>query len=128
LTFLSGLLIALFGLSAARDTSNAAIGDTPEFFVMFFVPGSSEISPEARWIVARAAASAKIEEASTIEVALSPDPSRRSGLFEARAAAIESVLSAEGATTLHFARRPLSKDEISIPGAASRAEIRIVQR
>jgi hypothetical protein len=129
LIVISGLLIALFFASAVRDTSGAAIRSTDQdFFVMFFVPGSTEISPEARWIVAQAAASAKTQEATTIEIALPLDASRGTRLFEARAAAIEKVMLAEGADAIHFARRPLSKSEISIPGAGSRAEIRIVQR
>jgi len=126
----SCLALALLGSSALRDTSHAAIRNDSnhDFFVMFFVPGSTEISPEARWIVSRAAATAKNQEATTIEIALSADGSGGTHLFKARAAAIETLLSAEGANAIHFARRPLSKSEISIPGADSRAELRIVQR
>jgi hypothetical protein len=124
------LVIALFGYGAVRDRSDATDSVTVNHgvFVMFFVPGSTEISPEARLIVAQAAATVKTQEAATIEIALPPDASERMSLFEARAAAIENVLTAEGADSVHFALRQLSKAEISIPGAGSRAEIRIVQR
>ena len=63
-----------------------------------------------------------------IEIAVPPDAPGGASLFEARVAAIENVLSAEGAEPKRFARRPLSKAETAIPGAGGRAEIRIVQR
>ncbi len=126
---MSSLVVALLGSGAVRDASHAAIRGAPnrDFFVMFFVPDSTEISPEARWIVEQAAASARNQEASTIEIAMSPDASGHEGLFKARAAAIENVLSGKGAEAVHFVRRPLSDAENSIPGAESRAEIRIVE-
>ena len=125
---MSSLIVALLGSSARLETSHAATRNisNQDFFVMFFVPGSRDITPEARWIVEQAAASAKAQEASAIEIALSSGQSRVS-LVQARTAAIEKVLSAEG-SEIHFLRRPLSKSEISIPGAEDRAEIRIVQR
>jgi hypothetical protein len=125
---MSSLVVALLGSGARLETSHAATRNisNQDFFVMFFVPGSKDISPEARWIVEQAAASAKAQEASAIEIALSSGISQVS-LVQARTAAIEKVLSAEG-TEIHFVRRPLSKSEISIPGAEDRAEIRIVQR
>jgi hypothetical protein len=126
---MSSLIVALLGLSTGPDTSLAAINSASHqsFFVMFFLPGSAEISPEARWIVEQAAASAKVHEASMFEIAISPDESSASDLFKARAAAIENVLSAEGAEPVHFVSRPLSEAENSIPCAGSRAEIRVVQ-
>ncbi|HYM17342.1 MAG TPA: hypothetical protein VEU06_02160 [Micropepsaceae bacterium] len=126
---MSSLVVALLGSGARLETSHAATRNisNQDFFVMFFVPGSKDISPEARWIVEQAAASAKAQEASAIEIALSSGTSRRASLSDMRAAAIEKVLSAEG-PEIHFVRRPLSKSEISIPGAEDRAEIRIVQR
>jgi hypothetical protein len=127
---MSSLVIALLGSSARLEASHAAIRDvsTQDFFVMFFVPGSKDISPEARWIVEQAAASAKVQEASTIEIALPSETSERASLFQARAAAIQDVLSANGAEPVHFVQRPLSKSENAIPGAEDHAEIRIVQR
>jgi hypothetical protein len=127
---MSSLLVALLGLGAGADTSRAAIRNVSnqDFFVMFFVPGSEDISPEARFIVEQAAASAKAQEASAIEIALSSGASGQAGLFDPRATAIENVLSAEGVEAVHFVRRRLSKSEISIPGTEDRAEIRIVQR
>ena len=126
---MSSLVVALLGSGARLETSHAATRDisNQDFFVMFFVPGSKDISPEARWIVERAAESAKAQEASAIEIALSSEASGRAGLVDRRAAAIQNVLSAEGAA-VRFVRRPLAKTEISIPGAEDRAEIRIVQR
>jgi hypothetical protein len=127
---MSSLIVTLLSLGAVRDSSHAAIhsSSNQNFFVMFFVPGSAVISPEARWIVERAAASAIGQEASAVEIAISSDTARRTDLFEARAAAIEGVLSADGAEQVRFVRRPLSESENRILGAEDRAEIRIVQR
>jgi hypothetical protein len=127
---MSSLMVALLSFGAGTDTSLAAVDDQSDqsFFVMFFVPGSADITPEARWIVEQAAASAKAQEASTLEIAISPESSREVDLFKARAAAIENVLSAQVAEPIRFVPRQLSIAENSIPGADSRAEIRIVQR
>jgi hypothetical protein len=122
LLVISFLVMALPSCSAMRDTSNH------DFFVMFFSSGNVQLSPEARGIVVHAAASAKAQKPSMIEIALRPDAPGGAPLFEARVTAIENVLSAEGADPKGFAHRPLSKDENALPGAGGRAEIRIVQR
>ena len=119
---LSFLVIALQGCSTLRDSSNH------DFFVMFFSSGKVQLSPEARDIVQEAAASANAQKPSKIEIAVPPDAPGGAPLFEARVAAIENVLSAEGADPKRFAHRPLSKTETAVPGAGGRAEIRIVQR
>ena len=122
LLVISFLVIALPSCSALRGTSDH------DFFVRFFSSGNAQLSHEARGIVAQAAASAKAQKPSMIEIALPPDAPGGAPLFEARVTAIENVLSAEGADPKRFARRPLSKAETAIPGAGGRAEIRIVQR
>jgi hypothetical protein len=122
LIVISFLVIALSGCSRLRDTWNH------DFFVMFFVSGNVQLSPDARRIVEQAAVSAKAQKPSMIEIAVPPDAPGGAPLFEARITAIEKVLSAEGADPKRFARRPLSRAETAIPGAGGRAEIRIVQR
>src|SRR5262245_34043235 len=109
---MSSLVATVLSLGAVRDTSHAAIhsSSNQNFFVMFFVPGSAEISPEARWIVERAAASAREQEASAIEIAISSDTARKAHLFETRATAIANVLSTQGGGPIRVMRRPLVED------------------
>ena len=119
---ISLFVLALTGCSALRGNSNH------DFYVMFFPSGTVQLPPEAKGIVEQAAVSAKGQKHSMIEIAVPPDTPGGASLFEARVAAIENVLSAEGAEPKRFAHRPLSKAETAIPGAGGRAEIRILQR
>lgn len=114
--------VAALCCSGLRGTSNH------DFFLMFFVSGNVQLSPEARRIVEQAAVSAKAQKPSIIEIAVPPDVPGAAPLFDARVSAIENVLSAEGVDSKWFAHRPLSEAETAVPGASSRAEIRIVQR
>jgi hypothetical protein len=116
---ISLLVIALSGCGVLRETSNH------DLFVMFFVSGSDQLSPEARRIVEQAAVSAKARKPSMIEIAVPPDAPGGVPLFEARVTAIENVLSVGGADPRRFVRRALSRAEVAIPGAGGRAEIRI---
>ena len=96
-----------------------------DFFPVFFTANTAELSPDAQGIVRQAAANAKMLKASKIEVAVPPDAAGRT-LREGRFTAIQNVLSAAGVNPNLLARSMLSADAARLPGAADRAEIKLI--
>jgi hypothetical protein len=97
-----------------------------DFFGVFFVPGTTELSPDAQAIVRQAAQSAKDIHAARIDVALPPDAPGGADLTEGRFTAIQNILSASGIGAGVLQRASLSDAAAKLPGAADRAEIRLL--
>jgi len=115
------MLVALAGCAALRGAP------AQNFFVLFFVPGTSQLAPEAQQIVRQVAASAKAQKATKIQVSVPPDTPGGAQLVEGRFTAIENILSASGVDSKLYARAPLMTAGPDIAGAANRAEIRLVR-
>jgi hypothetical protein len=96
------------------------------FFVVFFIPGTIRLAPEAEQIVRQAAAIAAMSKTSKIEVAVPLDTPGGMTLREGRFTAIQNVLSASSIDPKLFARNALSDASARLPGAADRAEIRLM--
>jgi hypothetical protein len=96
-----------------------------DFFPVFFAANTAELPMDAQGIVRQAAANAKALKASRIEVAVPPDSGGRT-LTEGRFTAIQNLLSAAGVNPNLLARSTLSADAAKLPGAADRAEIKLV--
>ena len=97
------------------------------FFPLFFVPGTIRLTPEGEQIVRQAAGIAANSKTSKIEVAVPVDTPGGMVLREGRFTAIQNVLSASNVNPMLFERVPLSDAAAKLPGAADRAEIRLVQ-
>jgi hypothetical protein len=95
-------------------------------FVLFFIPGTIRLAPEAEQIVRQAAGIASNTKTSKIEVAVPIDAPGGTTLREGRFTAIQNVLSASKVNPMLFARQSLSETAATLPGAADRAEIRLV--
>jgi len=96
------------------------------FFAVFFVPGTIRLTPEAEQIVRQAAATAATSKTSKIEVAVPQDTPGGMTLREGRFTAIQNVLSSASIDMNLFTRTALSDAATRLPGAADRAEIRLV--
>jgi hypothetical protein len=96
------------------------------FFPLFFVPGTIRLTPEGEQIVRQAAGIAATSKTSKIEVAVPIDTPGGTALREGRFTAIQNVLSASSVSPTLFQRVPLSEDAAKLPGAADRAEIRLL--
>jgi hypothetical protein len=117
----SVMLVALAGCAALRGPP------AQSFFVVFFVPGTTQLAPEAQQIVRQAAAGARTQKVSKIQVAVPPDTPGGVQLVEGRFTAIENILSASGVDAKLYARTPLMTAGPNVPGAVNRAEIRLVR-
>ena len=95
-------------------------------FVLFFIPGTIRLAPEAEQIVRQAAGIASSTKTSKIEVSVPIDAPGSTALREGRFTAIQNVLSASKINPMLFARQPLSEGATKLPGAADRAEIRLL--
>src|SRR4030095_10639247 len=82
-------VIALAACSSVGSSRVSRASDNASF-VLFFVSGKAEIPPEAQLIVGRAAANAKAQKPSAIEIAVSPDAPGGAQLFEPRVSAIQN--------------------------------------
>ena len=100
---------------------------TQDFFVLFFNPGTAQLSPEAQQIVMQAAANARAARASKIVIAIPPDTPGGMRLVEGRRTAVENILSATGTDPKLYAAVPLAAVAgTAAQGAIDRAEIRLV--
>lgn len=114
------LAISLLGCSLFR-------GRAPQdFFVLFFVPGTTQLSPEAQQIVRQAADDARTERAKIV-IAIPPDTPGGVRLVEGRRTAVENILSAAGTDAKLYSTVPLTAAGIAPQGAIDRAEIRLLR-
>ena len=118
------LLMALSGCQTIQSVFDFG-PPGPALFVVFFAPGSVELSPEAREIVEQAAADTRGTKYAMIEIALPPDAPGGAAVRERRFTAIQNALSAAMGDPRLNARAALSAATANIPGAADRAEIRL---
>src|SRR6266852_6247005 len=114
------LAISLLGCSLFR-------GRAPQdFFVLFFVPGTTRLSPEAQQIVRQAADDARTERAKIV-IAIPPDTPGGVRLVEGRRTSVENILSAAGTDAKLYSTVPLAAAGTAPQGAIDRAEIRLVR-
>jgi len=114
------LAISLLGCGLFR-------GRAPQdFFVLFFVPGTTRLSPEAQQIVRQAADDARTERAKIV-IAIPPDTPGGVRLVEGRRTAVENILSAAGTDAKLYSTVPLATAGTAPQGAIDRAEVRLVR-
>jgi hypothetical protein len=114
------LAIALLGCSVFRGMPSQ------DFFVLFFVPGTTRLAPEAEQIVRQAAANARTAHVSKIVIAIPSDTPGGMPLVEGRRTAVENILSASGTDPKLYAPVALAGPGGALQGALDRAEIRLV--
>lgn len=95
-------------------------------FILFFVPGTARLAPEAEEIVRQAAGSAVSSRVSKIEIAVPRDAPGGAALVEGRYTSIQNILSAARVDSKLLARGNLSDAAANLPGAADRAELRLL--
>jgi hypothetical protein len=95
-------------------------------FILFFVPGTSRLAPEAEQIVRQAAGIALESNVSKIEIALPRDTPGGTPLVEGRVTAIQNILSAAHVEQKFLAPTVLLDGAPALPAAADRAEVRLL--
>jgi hypothetical protein len=119
-------VVVLMILGLLGGCMNMPAPPKQNLFVLFFIPGTIRLAPEAEQIVRQAAGIASSTKTSKIEVAVPVDTPGGATLREGRFTAIQNVLSASKVNPMLFARQPLSEAAAKLPGAADRAEIRLL--
>jgi membrane-bound ClpP family serine protease len=114
------LAMSLLACSLFRSTPSQ------DFFVLFFVPGTTKLAPEAEQIVRQASGNAKAARATKIVIAIPPDTPGGVRLVEGRRTAVENILSAAGTDTKLYSTVPLADAGTAPQGAIDRAEIWLV--
>jgi hypothetical protein len=121
------LLAALAGCQTmSSSTSSMRLRPQQNLYIVFFTPGMIQLTPEAQDILRDAASAAMSRRVARIEVAVPPDVPGGRQLREGRFTAIQNLLSASGVRPGLYARAELSTDAVALPGAADRAEIRLL--
>ena len=115
------LAMSLVGCSVFRSAP------PQDFFVLFFVPGTTKLAPEAEQIVRQAAASTRASRVSKVVIAIPPDTPGGVRLVEGRQTAVENILSAAGTDPKLYSAIPLVTAGKAPQGAIDRAEIRLVR-
>ena len=115
------LAMSLLGCSVFRGMP------AQDFFVLFFVPGTAQLAPEAQQIVRQAAANARTARVSKVIIAIPPDTPGGMPLVEGRRTAVENILSAAGTDPKLYSAVPLAAAGDAPKGAIDRAEIRLVR-
>lgn len=121
--------VILLSFLAGCTIFRVPMAPNPEhnLFVLFFVPGTTRLTPEAEQIVRQAADSALKRPRSKIEVAIPTDTPGGVPLVEGRITAIQNILSAARVDLKRLAPAALSDDAARLPGGADRAEVRLTQ-
>jgi hypothetical protein len=101
------------------------IAPKQNLFVVFFVPGTSHLTPEAEQIVRQAAGTALQNMVTKIEIAVPRDTPGGVPLVEGRVTAIQNLLSASHVEQKYLAPTVLL-DTATIPAAVDRAEVRLL--
>jgi len=99
---------------------------TQDFFLVFFRPASAQLTDAAEGIVRQAARNAQSLRAAGLEISVPADAPGKV-LTEERFTAIQNILSASGIDVRTLRRASLSAMATQLPGAADRAEIRLVR-
>jgi len=95
-------------------------------FVLFFVPGTNRLAPEAEQIVRQVAAIAASSKTSKIEVSVPADAPGGMTLREGRFTSIQNALAASQINPMLFTRVPLTDAAARLAGGADRAELRLL--
>jgi len=95
-------------------------------FILFFVPGTTRLAPEAEAIVRQAAGIALESKVTKIEIAVPQDTPGGVSLVEGRFTSVQNILSAAHVDTKLLTRANLAADAESLPGATDRAEVRLL--
>ena len=122
------IVVTILGFLAGCSTFQPARPPVPSqnLFIVFFVPGTFGLTPAAQDIVRQAAGTAVDRKASKIEIAIPRDAPGSASLAEGRLTAIQNILSAAHVDSKLLAQAEVSDDAASLPGAADRAEIRLL--
>lgn len=118
------VLVMILGLLAGCMSMPAP--PKQSFFVVFFVPGTVRLAPEAEQIVRQVASIASMSKTAKIEVSVPADAPGGAALREGRFTSIQNILSASRINPMLFSRAPLAGAAAGVPGANDRAEIRLV--
>ena len=97
-----------------------------KLFIVFFVPGTVRLEPDAQQIVRDAAGTALESKVSKIEIAIPRDAPGGAHLLEGRLTSIQNILSAAHVDAKLLAQADVSDAAASLSGAADRAEIRLL--
>ena len=114
-------------MSMTMSGGGPPAGTPRDSFILFFVPGTTQLDPDAQQIVKQAAFRARSQKLMRIEIAVPPDTPGGLKLVEGRMTAIQNILSVEGADPKLYVRGPAAEQAVVIPAAANRAEIRLVR-
>ncbi|HEY4263801.1 MAG TPA: hypothetical protein VGM72_00660, partial [Micropepsaceae bacterium] len=115
------LLSFLTGCTLLRPNTMPA-APKQNLFVVFFVPGTSQLAREAEQIVRQAAGAALQSKMSKIEIAVPRDTPGGVPLVEERVTAIQNILSASHVEQKFLAPTVLL-ETAQIPAAVDRAEL-----
>jgi hypothetical protein len=121
--FVVTVLALLTGCSTLHQ---AATSSPSKLFIVFFVPGTVRLTPDAQEIVRQAAGMALESKVSKIEIAVPRNAPGGAPLVEGRMTSIQNILSAAHVDQKLLAQADLSDAAASLPGAADRAEIRLL--
>ena len=122
------IVLTLLGLLTGCSALNRPTrGPSPaqNLFIVFFVPGTVNLTPDAQQIVRQAAGTALDRKATKIEIAIPRDAPGGVSLAEGRFTSIQNILSAARVDQKVLSKADVSDDAASLPGAANRAEIRL---
>ena len=119
-------IATLLGLLAGCTTMPRTMVPKQSLFVLFFVPGTARLAPEAEQIIRQAAGAALQSKVSKIEIAVPKDTPGGVPLVEGRVTAIQNILSASHVAQSLLAPTALADAGPSVPGSADRAEVRLL--
>lgn len=119
------IVLAILSVLAGCSTFYRQSQGPQDLFIVFFVPGTVRLAPDAQEIVRQAAGTALDRKVSKIEIAIPRDAPGGVSLAEGRFTSIQNILSAAHVDEKVLARADASDDAASLPGGADRAEIRL---
>ena len=109
--------------ASTADAADSKVLSLPNNYVVFFEPKLSELDPAAQAIVRKAAVAIGEQRPSRIEIVVPAKVPGGRDVIDARRAAILKIISD---SDVDASRVILSTDGLNLPGAADRAEIRLI--
>ena len=123
---IASLFALLLGNSVSLESALGAGASPNSRFLLFFVPDAAELSTDAQQIIGKAAAIAKTEDPSRVEISLPNASMKEAQLSGTRFRVIKAALVAEGIAPGLIARRTMAKMRSDLPGAEAHGEITFV--